>query len=114
MRTDDRTPSFTALSDDALDTVSGGMRWQDLRQSENVEDRRPQSSGGPVLDDEWRADQEQIQREQDTTCDASDPYGENDPGMGGDSGGYGDSDGGGDYGGGDYGGGGDGGGGDGW
>jgi hypothetical protein len=110
MRTDDRSPSFTALSDDALDTVSGGMRWQDMRQSDNVEDRRPQSSGGPVPDDEWRADQEQIQREQDTTCDAGDPYGENDPGMGGDSGGYGDE-GGGDYGGGDDGGGG---GGDGW
>ncbi len=100
MRTDDRTPSFLALSDAALDSVSGGMRLEGMRESDNVEDRRPQSHGGPIPDDEWQAQIDEFQRQRDTTCDPRDPYGENDPEMddeGDDSGDYGGDSGGDDW-----------------
>ena len=41
-----------------LETVHGGMRWQHLRESLNVEDRRP---GAPPL---WKQRQDTIRRNQ--------------------------------------------------
>ena len=52
-----KKPVLTPVSLDALDHVSGGMRWEDFRESTNVEDRRPQSDGGPVPDAEWQQEQ---------------------------------------------------------
>ena len=59
-----------------LDAVFGGMQWEDFRQSDNVEDHRPQSQGGPVPDDQWQQQQEQLQREGETSCDPNDPWGD--------------------------------------
>lgn len=46
------------LSLDDLEAVNGGMRWEDFPPSNNVEDRRPQSQGGPVPDADWQAEQD--------------------------------------------------------
>jgi hypothetical protein len=35
-----RTRTVASLSDAELVTVTGGMKWENLRQSTNVEDRR--------------------------------------------------------------------------
>lgn len=44
-----------------LDAVHGGMRWYPWdRESTNVEDRRPQSQGGPVPDHDWQREQQQL------------------------------------------------------
>lgn len=49
--------NLEALDLDLLDHVSGGMKWQDFRQSENVEDRRPEWAGGPVSNEAWQNEQ---------------------------------------------------------
>ena len=44
-----------------LDAVHGGMRWFPWdRESTNVEDRRPQSQGGPVPDHDWQREQREL------------------------------------------------------
>lgn len=54
-------PSGTAtLTLDELDRVQGGYQWEGRRQSTNVEDRRPQSMGGPVPDAVWQQEQDSI------------------------------------------------------
>jgi hypothetical protein len=55
---------FSPLDLADLERVSGGMRWQDMPMSQNVEDRRPQWDGGPVPNDEWAAEQHGY----DTSC----------------------------------------------
>jgi hypothetical protein len=67
-------PNSLTLTD--LDAVHGGMRWEDFRQSDNVEDRRPQSEGGPVPDEQWQEQQAQLEREAATSCDPNDPWGD--------------------------------------
>ena len=52
------------------------MRWEQFRQSDNVEDRRPQSQGGPVPDEQWQQEQQQLDREAATSCDPNDPWGD--------------------------------------
>ncbi len=93
---------FVSLSLGELSAVSGGLNLDNVRPSENIEDRRPQSSGGPVPDDVWQKEQDDLQRERDTTCTPDDPYGEGGGNDGGydDGGGY-DDDGGGYEGGGE-------------
>jgi len=59
-----KTPAFSLITFDDLEHVSGGMKWEGLPQSNNIEDRRPQSDGGPVPDAEWQKEQEQLQQEQ--------------------------------------------------
>ena len=51
------TPKLHAIDLDLLDHVSGGMNWQQFRQSDNVEDRRPEFAGGPVSNDAWNQEQ---------------------------------------------------------
>lgn len=83
---------FLTLSAGELSRVSGGLNLDNVRPSDNVEDRRPQSSGGPVPDDVWQKEQDDLQRERDTTCTPEDPYGDgggnDDDGGGYDDGGY--------------------------
>ena len=93
-----KTPAFTLITFDDLDHVSGGMKWQDLPQSTNIEDRRPQSDGGPVPDAEWQKEQEQLQQEQEQQ-DQQDQQDDPNDGGGNDAGGT-DGDGGGSDGGG--------------
>lgn len=90
---------FVTLSPSDLSGVSGGLNLDNVRPSDNVEDRRPQSSGGPVPDDVWQKEQDDLQRERDTTCTPEDPYGD---GGGYDDGGYEDDGGGYDGGGEDF------------
>ncbi len=102
--------NLVSLSLDALDSVSGGMRWEDFRRSDNVEDRRPESQGGPVPDADWQKEQDELQKEQEQEEQDQDHDSPEDNG-GQDDGGYdsgGQDDGGGGY---DDGGGSDGGGG---
>jgi len=44
-------PPFETLRESDLAAVAGGMRWQDLRRSNNVEDRR--TPAGKRRDQEW-------------------------------------------------------------
>jgi uncharacterized membrane protein YgcG len=78
----------TNLDLDLLDLVSGGMKYgPDDRESTNVEDRRPQSQGGPVPDDVWQAEQDQLAKEEDARQQGGDGSGGSDDGGGGDGGG---------------------------
>lgn len=49
---------LTVLDLDALAHVAGGMKWEGMRQSDNVEDRRPEWAGGPVSNDAWQQEQD--------------------------------------------------------
>lgn len=71
-----RNAGFAALDLETLDLVSGGLNLKNIPESENIEDRRPQSHGGPVPDEEWQADQDRMQHERDTTCTEQNPYGD--------------------------------------
>lgn len=71
-----RNTGFAALELETLDLVSGGLDLKNIRESENIEDRRPQSNGGPVPDEEWQAEQDRMQHERDTTCTEQNPYGD--------------------------------------
>lgn len=50
---------FTTLSSDELSTASGGMKWETMCQSYNVEDRRP---GAPRRDVQIRQTDEANRR----------------------------------------------------
>ena len=52
-----KTPKLQVIELDALEHVSGGMNLDGLPLSDNIEDRRPQSDGGPVPDADWQAEQ---------------------------------------------------------
>lgn len=52
-----KSPTFKVIELDALEQVAGGMNLEGAPLSDNIEDRRPQSDGGPVPDAEWQAEQ---------------------------------------------------------
>lgn len=73
--------TFPSLDLTSLDRVAGGLKLDGIPLSDNVEDRRPQWAGGPVPNDVWQKEQDDIAREEkerQTTCDENDPYGDED------------------------------------
>ena len=76
--------TFPSLDLTALDRVAGGLKLDGIPESTNIEDRRPQWAGGPVPNDVWQKEQDDIAREEkerQTTCDENDPYGDEDAPM---------------------------------